>query len=180
MNIGQMKHRLIIQKPTETQSNTSGFPADAWSTFATVWGAVKPMNGRERWEALQVQPDLTHEVTIRHLKGVNPEKRILAPKETTLLNGAITSTSTTSLTVDSDFGISASTHYRIKIDSEIMIVTAGHGTTTWTVTRGADGTTAATHLDDAVVTLLGILQIVSVQNIDERNIEMRLQCKESV
>ncbi len=37
------------------------------------------------------------------------------------------------------------------VDSEQMQVTAGQGTTTWTVTRGTNGTTATTHLNGASV-----------------------------
>jgi hypothetical protein len=37
------------------------------------------------------------------------------------------------------------------IDSEQVQVTAGQGTTTWTVTRGTNGTSAATHLVNALV-----------------------------
>lgn len=37
------------------------------------------------------------------------------------------------------------------IDAEQMSVTAGFGTSTWTVTRGAGGTTAATHSNGALV-----------------------------
>jgi hypothetical protein len=43
------------------------------------------------------------------------------------------------------------TQWRILVDSEIMVVTGGHGLTTWVVTRGAEGTTAATHLINATV-----------------------------
>ncbi len=42
--------------------------------------------------------------------------------------------------------------YTIKIDSEIMLVTAGFQTATLTVTRGYAGTTAATHVDASTVT----------------------------
>lgn len=179
MDIGRLRHRCIIQKPTYATSN-SGAVTSSWSTFSTVWGSVSPMVGRERWEALQVQPDITHNVTIRALKGVNPEKRILAPKETTTLGAAITTTDGTSITVAADFGISASTQFRILVDSELMIVTAVHGTTTYTVTRGADGTTAATHSNAALVTLMGVLEIQSVANVDERHEIMRISCRESV
>lgn len=180
MNIGELRHRLIIQKPTESQSSTSGFPTESWAQFATVWGRVNPMSGRERWQALQVSPEITHEVTIRHLKGVNPEKRVLGPKETTALSAAITSTTATSMTVDTDLGISASTQYRVLIDNEILLVTSGHGTTMWNVTRGVDGTTAATHLIDSLVTLMGVYEIDSVLNAEERNIVMKLMCKEQI
>ena len=39
----------------------------------------------------------------------------------------------------------------IKIDNEIMWVTAGWGTNTWTVTRGYNATTAATHSNGATI-----------------------------
>lgn len=68
----------------------------------------------------------------------------------TTLNGAINN-SVTSITITSATGFPAAAQYRIKIDSEILIVTAGAGTTTWTVTRGAEGTTAASHSNGAAV-----------------------------
>ena len=46
----------------------------------------------------------------------------------------------------------ADTNYSvIIIGTEKMLITAGHGTTTLTVTRGYDGTTAAAHDDEAAV-----------------------------
>lgn len=69
----------------------------------------------------------------------------------TTLNGAINS-SVTSITVTAATGFPAAAQYRVIIDSEVLLVTAGAGTTTWTVTRGAEGTTAAGHSDLAPVT----------------------------
>lgn len=75
----------------------------------------------------------------------------------TTLNGAITS-SATSLTVTSTtlFPAASSsatppTQFRVKIDTELLIVTGVSGTT-WTVTRGAESTTAAAHSNSAAVT----------------------------
>lgn len=67
----------------------------------------------------------------------------------TLLNGAINN-SVTSLVVDSVTGAPA-VNWRLKIDDELMLVTAV-STLTLTVTRGIEGTTAASHADDSVVT----------------------------
>ena len=67
--------------------------------------------------------------------------------QTTLI-GAIND-SVTSLTVASAMGF-ASGNFRILIDSEIMVVTAVSGTTL-TVTRHAEGTSAAAHADAAPV-----------------------------
>src|SRR5206468_3506445 len=41
--------------------------------------------------------------------------------------------------------------FRIRVDDEDMNVTAGQGTTSWTITRGANGTTAAAHSASAPV-----------------------------
>lgn len=71
----------------------------------------------------------------------------------TTLSAAITSTSATSCTVTSATLFPASGNFRILIDSEIMIVTAV-SSTTFTISRGQEGTSAATHSNGATVTLI--------------------------
>lgn len=84
---------------------------------------------------------------------------------TTGLDGAIDD-SVTSLTVTASTNFPSSPNYRIRIDSEIMLVTAGAGTLTWTVTRGADGTTAASHIDGSTVTHVLTADAVAEFRID--------------
>jgi hypothetical protein len=62
----------------------------------------------------------------------------------TKLASAINATQTT-ITVNSAAGF-PTTSFRIRIDDEYMDVTAGFGTTTWTVTRGTNSSTAASHV----------------------------------
>jgi hypothetical protein len=62
----------------------------------------------------------------------------------TTLGSAMTASQTT-LTVASATGF-PTTSFSIRIDDEYMTVTSGFGTTTWTVTRGAHGSTATTHV----------------------------------
>lgn len=71
--------------------------------------------------------------------------------QSTTLSGAVATTGATSLTVTSASGFPGSGAYDIYIDNEEMTVTAGQGTTTWTVTRGVNNTAAATHLNGAIV-----------------------------
>ena len=69
--------------------------------------------------------------------------------ETTLdgnIDNAVTSINVQDATLFPD-----DAQFRIIIDDELMLVTGGAGTTTWEVTRGAEGTTAAAHLDDSQV-----------------------------
>lgn len=58
----------------------------------------------------------------------------------------------TTLTVASAAAFPAAPQFRVRVDAELMVVTAGAGTTTWTVTRGAEGTVAAAHAAGAAVT----------------------------
>jgi hypothetical protein len=76
------------------------------------------------------------------------------PKPTT---GTTTSTNDpgaagVSLTVSSFAGFPTANGFKVKVDTEIMLVTAGAGTLTWTVTRAQDGTTGAAHTIGSAVT----------------------------
>lgn len=68
----------------------------------------------------------------------------------TTLNGGISSGST-SLVVTSTTNFPTAPQFRIIVDAEIMLVTAVAGTT-YTVSRGQEGTTAASHLTGVAVT----------------------------
>jgi hypothetical protein len=68
----------------------------------------------------------------------------------TTLSSAITASQTT-ITVASASGFPTSGTYRIRIDDEAMTVTGGQGTTSWTVTRAVNGTTAAAHVSAQTV-----------------------------
>lgn len=64
------------------------------------------------------------------------------------LSGAVNSSQTT-IAVASARGFPTAGNFLIQIDSETMQVTGGQGTTTWTVTRGYNGSTAAAHSNGA-------------------------------
>jgi hypothetical protein len=67
----------------------------------------------------------------------------VGPGASTALTSAINSSQTT-VNVSSAAGFPTS-QYKIRVDDEVMTVTGGYGTTTWTVSRGASGTAAASH-----------------------------------
>lgn len=76
MNAGQLRHRVTIQRFERVEDEGGGYAED-WKDVATVWAAVKPMRGNERYEAQQVQSTLTHKVTIRYRAGIKPQMRLL-------------------------------------------------------------------------------------------------------
>ena len=63
---------------------------------------------------------------------------------TSSLASAMTSTATT-MQVTSGASFPSTNGFRVKVDYEIVRVTAGAGGSTWTVTRGVDGTAAVAH-----------------------------------
>ena len=67
----------------------------------------------------------------------------------TTLSAGITNSQTT-LNVTSTYGYPSTGNFRIRIDSELLLVTAISGST-WTVTRGIEATSAATHLTGATI-----------------------------
>jgi hypothetical protein len=81
----------------------------------------------------------------------------------TTLNGAIDN-STTSVVVTSAASFPSTAQFRIRIDSELMLVT-GVSSNTFTVTRGIEGTSAASHVDTSIVaqvfTAAGLKQILA-------------------
>jgi SPP1 family predicted phage head-tail adaptor len=75
MNIGRMRHRVILQSKTSTQDGT-GAPIDTWATEKTIWVDISPLNSREYWAAQQVQSDVTHKVSMRYYSGIQPHWRV--------------------------------------------------------------------------------------------------------
>lgn len=70
----------------------------------------------------------------------------------TTIPGGVGTTGATSITVASAAGFPGSGNYYAQIDAEVVLVTGGQGTTTWTVTRGVNGSAAATHSAGATIT----------------------------
>src|SRR5262249_50304918 len=76
------------------------------------------------------------------------------PKTTTTRTAMGSGPAPTTVTVASAAGFPASGTYYIRIANEVMQVTGGQGTTTWTVARGQLGTAPAGHAIGATVTAL--------------------------
>ena len=74
MRAGLLRHRLQIQAVSGTP-DTFGEQTPVWTTIATVWGEVKPLMGKERFTAQQVQAEVTHSITVRHCE-ISPAHRI--------------------------------------------------------------------------------------------------------
>ncbi|MGB9813526.1 MAG: phage head closure protein [Thermovenabulum sp.] len=76
MNIGDMRHRITLQKKMNIV-DADGFTTQQWQDVATVWAAVENLHGREYWEAAAVQAENTVKFTIRYRPDVDQTMRIL-------------------------------------------------------------------------------------------------------
>lgn len=75
MRAGDLDRKIVIQSFTETQ-DAYGAPVKTWAAFATVWAQVRPVRGREGFEAEQVAAQILATFRIRYLAGVLLTMRI--------------------------------------------------------------------------------------------------------
>ena len=77
MYAGKLRHRVIVERFTESQDATTGEPAETWSPAGAVWALVEPLAGQELFEAKRIQPEVTHRVTIRYGSDVTTRDRLV-------------------------------------------------------------------------------------------------------
>jgi SPP1 family predicted phage head-tail adaptor len=76
MNIGRLKHRVVLQKKTVTEDAIKQ-QSESWIDYAYIWASIEPLTGREYFAARQENTEVTTRVTIRYLKGVTPDMRVV-------------------------------------------------------------------------------------------------------
>jgi FtsP/CotA-like multicopper oxidase with cupredoxin domain len=87
--------------------------------------------------------------------GVDDARYYMVNPRTATLTAALGGGATaTTANVSSATGFPATGSYYVRIDNEVLQVTGGQGTATWTVSRGQLGTAAAPHANGATVTAL--------------------------
>jgi SPP1 family predicted phage head-tail adaptor len=76
MNIGKLRHRVSLQSSTAT-ANEFGEKIPAWSTYATVWAEIMPLQGRELENAQQISEKCDFEIFIRYNSAVQSTHRVI-------------------------------------------------------------------------------------------------------
>ena len=75
MKVGDLRHRITIQKPTKTADGMGGF-TETWADHATVWAAVWPLKGQTLLDAKKLETVISHRIVTRYISGVYPYWRI--------------------------------------------------------------------------------------------------------
>lgn len=73
LRAGILNKRVVLQTVSRALT-ASGGATETWSDTATVWAAIRPLTGVERYEAQQVKGTLSTEVEIRY-RAVTAQQR---------------------------------------------------------------------------------------------------------
>lgn len=76
MQAGKLRDRVQLQSATTSRDSIGGF-SKSWTTYATVWGALKSSGGTERKEADKTHAQVTCQWEFRFRSDVMPRHRIL-------------------------------------------------------------------------------------------------------
>jgi SPP1 family predicted phage head-tail adaptor len=76
LRAGSLRHRVILQRPVETQNSVTGEMNIAWEDVATLWASIEPISAREFIAAQVEHSKVTTRITIRYRKNINPNMRL--------------------------------------------------------------------------------------------------------
>lgn len=75
LSSGRLDKRVTVQSLGEA-SDGAGGQSRTWSDGVTVWAAIEQGAGREFMAAQELQPELSHIVTMRYRSTVGPKNRL--------------------------------------------------------------------------------------------------------
>lgn len=76
MIIGRLRKRVQLQHLAKNQDGY-GEMIPSYSTYATVWASIEPLQGRELEHAQQISAETSHRVKIRYNSNVVSEHRVI-------------------------------------------------------------------------------------------------------
>jgi len=74
MEAGKLRHRVTVWTNTETEGNNGQPVLTPLALNRRLPAHVKQLSGRELFNAQQMQSDITHEVSLRWLRGVTSKE----------------------------------------------------------------------------------------------------------
>lgn len=75
MAAGKLRHRLVFEQATITR-DAMNESVKTWATFATLWGNVQPLRGREFFAAQAANSEVTAKIETRYKAGILATMRI--------------------------------------------------------------------------------------------------------
>jgi SPP1 family predicted phage head-tail adaptor len=98
VNIGKLRDRVTIQRPSESRS-PSGETTLSWVTVATVWGSVDGLSSRDILQAQQANVVATHKIRIRYRSDVVHTDRLICDGKTMEIASVVSRDNSTALEI---------------------------------------------------------------------------------
>tara|TARA_B100000161_G_scaffold87043_1_gene60890 strand:+ start:4402 stop:4725 length:324 start_codon:yes stop_codon:yes gene_type:complete len=76
MAVGGLRHKVDLQKPTNTR-DAGGGAVKTFTTLAQLYAQIKPVSGQEKYRQGQVQESVTHHVTVRYRSDIGTNMRLV-------------------------------------------------------------------------------------------------------
>lgn len=76
MNAGKMRDRVMIEAPGPVTDSASGEKDQRFDPVVERWAQVEELGGSEQTQALQIQVNASHRVTLRYVEGLSERHRI--------------------------------------------------------------------------------------------------------
>lgn len=70
MNPGELNKRITINNFTNVADGSGGLE-ESLTPVKTVWANVRPVSGREFYQAAQAQVEISHVITVRYDSAIN-------------------------------------------------------------------------------------------------------------
>ena len=77
MRAGKLRTPATIEVATRAQSVSGDLQPAEWTEVAETYVSIKPLTGRDLWNAQQIQPDMSHQLTCRYVPGVTSDMRVV-------------------------------------------------------------------------------------------------------
>lgn len=75
INPGSYRHIISFEKISEIQNEYGEVKKD-WTTIFTTRASIRPISGREFYQAETVNSEVTHKVNLRYREGIKADMRI--------------------------------------------------------------------------------------------------------
>ncbi len=73
--VGELRSRVTFQVANEIDDGYGGKQVE-WADRFNAWAYIKPLSGREYFDAMQIQTEISHRVIVRYRNDITPDMRI--------------------------------------------------------------------------------------------------------
>lgn len=89
IQIGKLDKRITFLTNHGEEEDVIGYTTNEKTVFKKVWATVKPIRGKEYWEAKKLQEELIYKITIRYCKGITTDMEIQYKEKLLEINSII-------------------------------------------------------------------------------------------